>query len=54
MYYFYGKVNRGHVACPLYGGCPYLGVSIMGGSTVSPNFWCIIIYISMCLKICIL
>ena len=34
MYYFYGRVNRGHVACPLYGGCPYLGVFIMGGSTV--------------------
>ena len=34
MHYFYGRVNRGHVACPLYGGFPYLGVSVMGGSTV--------------------
>ena len=34
MYCFYGRVNRGHVACPLYRGCPYLGVSVMGGSTV--------------------
>ena len=22
------------MVCPLYGGCPYLGESIMGGSTV--------------------
>ena len=36
MYYFYGRVNRGHIACPLYGGCPYLGLSVMGGSTVLP------------------
>ena len=34
MYYFYGKVNRGHVVCPLYIGGPYLRESIMGGSTV--------------------
>ena len=34
MHYFYGKVNRGHVVCPLYGGNPYLGESVMGGSTV--------------------
>ena len=34
MYYFYAKINRGHVVCMLYGGGPYLGVSIMGGSTV--------------------
>ena len=31
MYYFYGKVNRGHVVCPLYGGGgQYLRESIMG------------------------
>ena len=34
MYYFYGKINQGHIVCPLYGGGPYLGESIMGGSTV--------------------
>ena len=34
MYYFYDKVNWGHVVCPLHRGCPYLGESIMGGSTV--------------------
>ena len=36
MYYFYGKVNQRHV-CPLYGGSPYLGESIIGGSTVYNN-----------------
>ena len=34
MYSFYGKVNWGHVVCPLYGGGLYLEESIMGGSTV--------------------
>ena len=34
MYYFYGKVNRGHVVCPLYRGGPYLGESVMEDSTV--------------------
>ena len=34
MYYFYGKVNRGHVVCPLYGGSRYLKKSIMRGATV--------------------
>ena len=34
MYYFYGKVIQGHVVCPLYGGCPYIGESVVGGSTV--------------------
>ena len=34
MYYFYGKINWGHVICPLYGGGPYLGESVMGGFTV--------------------
>ena len=34
MYYFYGKVVRGHVVCPLYGGCLYLRGYVMGGSTV--------------------
>ena len=36
MYYFYGKINRGHVVRQLYGGGPYLGESVMGGSTVLP------------------
>ena len=31
---FLWQRQSGHVACPLYGGCPYLGVSVMGGSTV--------------------
>ena len=34
MHYFYGKVNWGRVVCPLYGGSPYLGESVMGGSIV--------------------
>ena len=25
--------------CPLYGGCPYLGGSVMGGSTVITFLW---------------
>ena len=32
MYYFYSKVNLGHVACLLYG---FLRESVMGGSTVN-------------------
>ena len=35
MYYFYGKINWGHVVCPLYGGDPYLRESVMKGSTVN-------------------
>ena len=34
MYYFYGKINRGHVVCLLWGGSPYLRESIMGDFTV--------------------
>ena len=34
MYYFYGKINWGHVVCPLYEGGLYLGESVIGGSTV--------------------
>ena len=34
IYYFYGKVDRGYVVCLLYRGSPYLGESIMEGSTV--------------------
>ena len=34
MYYFYGKINQGRAACLLYGGGPYLGESVTGGSTV--------------------
>ena len=34
MYYLYGKINRGHGICPLYGGCPLLGESVIRGFTV--------------------
>ena len=34
MYYLYGKLNRGHGICPLYGGCPLLGESVIRGFTV--------------------
>ena len=34
MYYFYGKLNRGHIVHPSYGGSPYLRESVIGGSTV--------------------
>ena len=34
MHYFYSKVNRGHVDCPMYRGGPYLGEYVMGGSTL--------------------
>ena len=54
MYYFYGKFNRGHVVCQLYGGSPYLGESVMGGSSVLPfcsNFYRHVIPISLSLSI---
>ena len=35
MYYFYGKINRGHVVCPLYGGGWYHRESVKGCSTVT-------------------
>ena len=34
MYYLYGKINRGHRICPLYGGCPLFGGSAFRGFTV--------------------
>ena len=34
MSYLYGKFNRGHGTCPLYGGCPLLGESVTRGFTV--------------------
>ena len=34
MYCFHGKVNWGHVVCPLYGGSLYLEEFDMGDSTV--------------------
>ena len=34
MYAVNAAIDRGHVVCPLYTGCPLLGVSIIGGSTV--------------------
>ena len=47
MYYFYGKINRGHVVCQLYGGSPYLRESVMGGSTVLPFCSSSLIFIDM-------
>ena len=38
MYYFYGKINRGQVICPLYRGCPLFGGSVIRGFTVVSNF----------------
>ena len=37
MYGVHAVVGRGHADCPLYGGCPLFGVSIIGGSTVYLN-----------------
>ena len=34
MYGVHAVVGRGHAGCPLQGGCPLFGVSIIGGSTV--------------------
>ena len=34
MYAVNAAIGRGHVVCPLYGGCPLLRVSIIRGSTV--------------------
>ena len=34
MYYLYGKINRGHSICPLYGGRPLFGESAIRGFTV--------------------
>ena len=55
MYYFYGKVNQGHMVCPLYRGGPYLGESIMGGATVNNvlhgNDLCLCIY-NVGLEVC--
>ena len=34
MYYSYGKINRGHNICPLYGGRPLFGESVIRGFTV--------------------
>ena len=34
MYYSGSDFNLCHGLCPLYGGCPPLGGSVMGGSTV--------------------
>ena len=45
MYYLYGKINRGHRICPLYGGCPLFGGSTIRGFTVYPVLVYIYIYI---------
>ena len=34
IHYIYGKSNRCHDMSPLYGGCPLLRESVMGGFTV--------------------
>ena len=34
MYYFHRESNPCFVTCPLYGVCPYLGVSVNRGFTV--------------------
>ena len=34
MYGVHAIVGRGHGVCPLVGGCPLVGVSIIRGSTV--------------------
>ena len=34
LYIYYGKSNRCHDMSPLYGSCPLLGESVMGGFTV--------------------
>ena len=39
MYYLYGKINRGHSICPLYGGRPLFGESAIRGFTVFPFKW---------------
>ena len=39
MYGVHAVVSRGHGVCPLVGGCPLVGVSIIGGSTV-PHTLC--------------
>ena len=35
---YYNNFNWCHSPCPLYRGCPLVGVSIIGGSTVARNF----------------
>ena len=37
MYCLYGNSNWYIDCCPLYGRCPLLGVSVIGGSTVYKN-----------------
>ena len=34
MYKTHAKIKRCLLCCPLYGGCPHLGGSVKGGSTV--------------------
>lgn len=44
MYYLYGKINRGHRICPLYGGCPLFGGSAIRGFTVFPVFLTVMLF----------
>ena len=43
MYYLYGQLNQGHGICPLYGGCPLLGESVIRGFTVHMSTACDVI-----------
>ena len=49
MYCVYGNSSRYIDCCPLYGRCPLLGVSIIGGSTVYAHFHCCV-YVWCCLS----
>ena len=49
--YIYGKSNRCHDTSPLYGGCPLLGESVMGGFTVIWIVQLIMPYYSLITKI---
>ena len=37
MYGVHAVVGRGYGVCPLVGGCPLIGVFIIGGSTVDSS-----------------
>ena len=46
MYYSGSDFNPCHGLCPLYGGCPPLGGSVMGGSTVYIMYACVLLVIA--------
>ena len=44
MHYLYGRINRGHGICPLYGGCPLFGESAINrGFTVYSRGFCTLV-----------